>query len=44
MMLDTYVNPYSNKASADVSLRGTTWFEVVLPDQEEEPERNFTWG
>ncbi|MDN7012128.1 hypothetical protein FGW20_03520 [Methanoculleus sp. FWC-SCC3] len=41
--LDTYVNPYSNKVSADVSLRGTTWFEVVLPDQEE-PERNFTWG
>ena len=41
--LDTYVNPYSNKASADVSLRGTTWFELVLPEQEE-PERNFTWG
>ncbi|KDE55960.1 CotH kinase family protein [Methanoculleus sp. MH98A] len=31
--LDTYVNPYSNKASADVSLQGTTRFEVVLPDR-----------
>ncbi|HBL25147.1 MAG TPA: hypothetical protein DDZ40_13700, partial [Deltaproteobacteria bacterium] len=33
--LETRINPYSNKASANVSLRGTTWFEVVLPDQEE---------
>jgi len=41
--LETYVNPYSNKASADVSLQGTTWFELVLPDREE-PERNFTRG
>jgi spore coat protein H len=31
--LATYVNPYSNKASADVSLQGTTRFEVVLPDR-----------
>ncbi|KLK89127.1 hypothetical protein SZ63_01400 [Methanoculleus sediminis] len=31
--LETYVNPYSNKASANVSLRGTTWFEMVLPDR-----------
>ncbi len=31
--LETYVNPYSNKASADVSLQGTTGFMLVLPDQ-----------
>ena len=33
-MLETYVNPYSNKASADVSLNGTTGFMLVLPVQE----------
>jgi spore coat protein H len=31
--LETDVNPYSNKASADVSLQGTTGFMLVLPDQ-----------
>ncbi|MDV2481448.1 hypothetical protein F8E02_05405 [Methanoculleus sp. Wushi-C6] len=40
-MLETYVNPYSNKASADVSLQGVARFVLVLP---EEPVRNFTWG
>lgn len=32
VMLETYVNPYSNKASANVSLNGTTGFMLVLPE------------
>jgi len=31
--LDTYVSLYSNKASAGVTLQGTTWFKVVLSDR-----------
>lgn len=32
LRLETYVNPYSNKASAEVSLNGTTGFMLVLPN------------